>query len=282
MAKPNAKERNELYTIKFAWMARVSENRHVTHLQARIANYIALEHVRIAWTGDLTFCVPHQRVAEALDITRTQTVGDALIKLKRLGLIRLVKERERGYRNEANAYELVPPGEEYQQPDVGTEQVVPTEIDRSTNGNSQSTNGNRQEYQQKSTPGNAPTSENDPLIGTTGITGELQGGARARSRPSPETPIQNPPSGVANILRTPKRNAGHAEALASPMRSGKTGIPKLASPGATATPTPLPCRTSAARRRSQSSRHYSRRYESWRTPTSSTPRKYPTPTHRNA
>jgi hypothetical protein len=89
---------------KFAWIARVAEDRRLSDCRARILMYIANQNVH---GGDDWFCVRQQTVADNLHVRR-QTVGDALRCARECGLLELAAVRPRGTGwHQADTYRLI-------------------------------------------------------------------------------------------------------------------------------------------------------------------------------
>jgi hypothetical protein len=93
--------------LKFAWMARVAEDPRLSDTRRLILIYCALQYVK---SGELTFCVRQQTVANNLGMRR-QTVGYALLEARKLGWLRSYeRQRGRGY-YQGDVHEITLPDE---------------------------------------------------------------------------------------------------------------------------------------------------------------------------
>jgi hypothetical protein len=134
---------------KFAWMARVLEDRWLSPVAKTVLVYCALQYVK---GPEDTFCVRQQTVAANLGISRAQTVGDAFAKARKLGWLELAEERQRGRgRHQADIHRLTFPVEietsercYYDAEHQRAEAEIPTRDGRNTNEN-------QQKYQQNPT-----------------------------------------------------------------------------------------------------------------------------------
>lgn len=106
-------EKRELKRRKFEWIARVLEDKRLNDTHARILAYCCLQFDR-----GLRFSVTQKTVASNLGV-HVNTVANALKRGVKLGWLALAAERQRGHRNQANAFQLTFPTGQVPTPPCG-------------------------------------------------------------------------------------------------------------------------------------------------------------------
>ncbi len=124
---------------KFAWMARVMEDKRLTETARLILTYCALQYVK---GGTDTFSVRQQTVASHLHV-HVNTVAGALRRAREFGWLWLIEERQRGRGwHKGDVHQLTLSAEEIPTPADGYYEEYPTREWRNTQHSATGVNRN--------------------------------------------------------------------------------------------------------------------------------------------